>query len=324
MEATPVVQELNTPDIQELSYENLWKAIIRPPRDVYTASELLDGEFNYRGRTYVRKDYDVKTNQGKKLKCSLIEPQDLYRTDDIMPIVIYLHGNSSSRLEGMRMASILLKRNINLFVFDFAGSGMSQGEYISLGWYERDDLDCVVKFVSKLPGVGKIGLWGRSMGAATALMYENKSGLVSCAVYDSPYAEFRLLAKQLCSNYKSVPFWIVDLGLIFIKKTIYKKIKLDIDKLNPIEYASHNSLPGYFIHAMDDELIPLEHTLKIYEAYLGEKVLSVCEGGHNSKRRTHILDKIGWFFVKHLTDNEPKHMYLKTEESEQMSEFIEP
>lgn len=77
-----------------------------------------------------------------------------------MPVVIYLHGNSSCRLEGLRMAPELLKRKINIFVFDFAGCGMSEGEYISLGWHEKDDLRIVVDFVEKLPGVSRIGIWG--------------------------------------------------------------------------------------------------------------------------------------------------------------------
>ena len=50
-----------------------------------------------------------------------------------MPAVIYLHGNSSSRLEGLKIATELFRRNINLFVFDFAGCGLSEGDYISLG-----------------------------------------------------------------------------------------------------------------------------------------------------------------------------------------------
>jgi len=79
-----------------------------------------------------------------------------------MPVVIYLHGNSSSRVEGLRMAPELMKRNINIFVFDFAGCGMSEGEYISLGWHEKDDLRIIVDFVEKLPGVSQIGIWGRS------------------------------------------------------------------------------------------------------------------------------------------------------------------
>ena len=70
-----------------------------------------------------------------------------------MPVLIYLHGNSSSRLEGLKIATELFRRGINLFVFDF-------GDYISLGWNEKEDLKIIVDFVQKLPGVSKIGLWG--------------------------------------------------------------------------------------------------------------------------------------------------------------------
>ena len=84
-----------------------------------------------------------------------------------MPVVIYLHGNSSSRVEGLKIATELFKRNINLFVYDFAGCGQSEGDYISLGkikvilgWGEKEDLRIIIDFVEKLPGVSKIALWG--------------------------------------------------------------------------------------------------------------------------------------------------------------------
>ena len=135
-----------------------------------------------------------------------------------MPIVIYLHGNSSSRLEGLSIVQYLLRKKINLFVFDFSGSGLSEGEYISLGYNEKDDLKVVIDFVSKLPGVSKIGLWGRSMGAATALMYTPLDNRITCLGIDSPFSEFKLLAKQLCMSYKGIPNFIVD----WISRKYYK------------------------------------------------------------------------------------------------------
>ena len=80
-------------------------------------------------------------------------------------------SNESSRIEGLNIARFLLKRNINLCVFDFQGSGMSEGEYISLGYHEKHQVKNIVDFVEKYPGVGKIGLGGRSMGATTSLIY---------------------------------------------------------------------------------------------------------------------------------------------------------
>jgi len=55
---------------------------------------------------------------------------------------------------------------------------------------------------------------------------------------------------------------------------------------------------------MNDELIPLEHSLNLVEAYLGDKSLNVCEGTHNSNRQKHIIEKIGKFFAKYLGSKE--------------------
>ena len=41
--------------------------------------------------------------------------------------------------------NLLLPQNITVFAFDFAGSGLSEGEYISLGWYEREDVQTVTE-----------------------------------------------------------------------------------------------------------------------------------------------------------------------------------
>ena len=87
----------------EISYETVWKFIIRPPRDVYEDELLGDSIFEYRGITYIRKDFQLVSHQGDLMKCSFIEPDDDYRPMKIMPVVIYLHCNSSSRLEGLNM-----------------------------------------------------------------------------------------------------------------------------------------------------------------------------------------------------------------------------
>lgn len=54
---------------------------------------------------------------------------------------------------------------MSVFCFDFAGSGISEGEYVSLGYYEKDDVACVVKHLRESGLVSTIGMWGRSMGA---------------------------------------------------------------------------------------------------------------------------------------------------------------
>ena len=140
----------------KLGYETLWKFIIRPPKDVYPLNYLGPQQFKYNCKVYIRKDFELISHQGYKMKSSLIEPIQPYRPSKKMPVVIYLHGNSSSRLEGLNTLSILLPRNINLFIVDLPGCGHSEGEYISLGYYESYDVGVIVDFLENLPGVGNI------------------------------------------------------------------------------------------------------------------------------------------------------------------------
>lgn len=51
------------------------------------------------------------------------------------------------------------------------GSGLSDGKWVTLGAHEVDDLAVVIDHLRTQGGVSSIGLWGRSMGAVTALLY---------------------------------------------------------------------------------------------------------------------------------------------------------
>ena len=292
----------------DLSYETLWKSIIRPPRDEYDLEQLGDNKFFHKGKTYIRNDYQLINNRGQLIQCSFLEEEIETRESYLMPVVIYLHGNSSSRIEGFRNAPDLLKNGINVVIFDFAGCGLSEGEYISLGWFEKDDVKLIIDFVEKLPGVYTIGLWGRSMGAATTMFYAHSDSRIKAICMDSPFSDFKLLAKELCLKYITLPNFVLTTTMNFVKNTVKEKCGLDIDKLKPILYANKTKTPAFFLHAVADELISLEQTLKLVENYVGEKFINVVEGGHNSLRQKHVLEKIANFFVTYLYKENEKEI----------------
>ena len=86
-------------------------------------------------------------------------------------------------------------KNNSLFCFDFSGSGLSDGEYISLGFYEREDLKVVIEYLRNSDKVTTVGLWGRSMGAVTALMHANRDHSIAGLVLDSPFTSLPKLSK---------------------------------------------------------------------------------------------------------------------------------
>ena len=288
----------------KISYETLWKFIIRPPRDEYTEEMLGNKKFKYNGKRYIRKDYDILSSQGYIMKCSLIEPEQKYRPSFEMPIVLYLHGNSSSRIEGLSILRELLKRNINLFLIDFPGCGLSEGKYISLGYHESDDVGIIINFIEKIPGVVRIGIWGRSMCAATTMIYAHRDERVKAICMDSPFSDFKKLAKELTKKQINIPDFLIDTILSIVRNTVIKKNGLDIYKLKPLDLANKTFQPAIFLHAIYDELINVQHSIDLFNEYAGEKSLKCCDkGGHNSKRNSNIIHEIGQFFSKYL-DND--------------------
>ncbi|XP_047337798.1 uncharacterized protein LOC124941502 [Impatiens glandulifera] len=277
--------------------EPLINFIIRPPRAEYDPkNDLLDQEFMLKGKWFQRKDIEVKNSRGDILQCSHYMP--VVRPEGKpLPCVIYCHGNSGCRADASEAAIILLPSNISVFTLDFSGSGLSGGEHVTLGWNEKDDLTSVVEFLRADGNVSLIGLWGRSMGAVTSLMYGAEDPSIAGMVLDSPFSDLVELMMELVDTYKiRLPKFTVKFAIQYMRRAILKKAKFDISELNTIKVAKSCFVPVLFGHAVDDDFIQPHHADRIYEAYVGDKNIIKFEGDHNSPRPQFYFDSINIFF----------------------------
>ena len=104
-------------------------------------------------------------------------------------VVLYLHGNSSSRFEGYMQLSNL-PVGVGLACFDFNGCGLrTEKEFISLGKSESEEIDTAISFL-KGKGIKVVG-WGRSMGAVSLLL----SSKCDVMITDSPFSSLSTLCK---------------------------------------------------------------------------------------------------------------------------------
>ena len=62
------------------------------------------------------------------------------------------------------------------------GSGLSDGEYVTLGAHEVEDLQVAVDHIRQEGLTSTVGLWGRSMGAVTALLYSQRDPSIAGVV----------------------------------------------------------------------------------------------------------------------------------------------
>jgi len=203
-------------------------------------------------------------------------------------------------MEALPYVDLVMGNPLSFFTFDFTACGKSEGTYSSVGWFEQDDLDCVLNFLYGTGKVTRICLWGRSMGATTALLYIAKNPKVECMILDSGFSNFKKLIKEIAKKKASIPGFLTDSAFNIIRKTIEKKANFDINDLRPIDHASTIKLPALFGAAKHDDFVPPQHTHDLFLAYKGEKSIEIFEGDHNSLRPLIWLRAANEFLKKHL------------------------
>lgn len=117
--------------------------------------------------------------------CSMEDPADSASTDSSDaswssqhasrmqpdPCIVYLHGMSSSRKECVYLHRRVLAAGFSLFAVDLSGSGLSGGDRVSFGYFEHDDVRTVVDYLYATGRASAVGLWGRDIGSAAALLH---------------------------------------------------------------------------------------------------------------------------------------------------------
>jgi fermentation-respiration switch protein FrsA (DUF1100 family) len=208
--------------------------------------------------------------------------------------VIFSHGYGNNRLmsniSATEIAKTLVNSGYNVVMFDFRGSGESEGETVTIGDYESKDLLSAIQYVKDERGSNDITLFGWSMGAVSAILAGVQSESVTKIIADSPFAnlkEYLQVNLPHWSNLPSYPFTPVILA------TIPMLAGVDIESVSPYEeiekLGSHQSI--LIIHSKDDEAIPYENSVKIYEAAPDEAEVDLWLTEGADHVRTYLVDK---------------------------------
>ena len=306
------------------SYDEVVNAIIQPPKQDYHLHDLGNilpfststlsfntsntdsspfigpKEMCIRKKLFRRTDLRLTNRRGYSIECSYFDTHD---QQGPVPCIIYLHANGCSRLEAIQYMETIGMNGMSLFCFDFSGSGKSEGPVCSLGWFEQDDLVCAIDHLFKTGKVSSIAVWGRSMGAITALLYANKDPRISCLVLDSPFVSFKQFAKDFAKKRANIPGVVTLAALAILGSSVKTRANFDLDKIDPLSQVPSTKIPAIFAAAQDDSFIPPSHSQELYENYGGsEKKLIFFEGDHNTSRPLTFLCKVMAFLREHLID----------------------
>mmetsp|Transcript_28697 Transcript_28697/g.58519 ORF Transcript_28697/g.58519 Transcript_28697/m.58519 type:complete len:593 (+) Transcript_28697:467-2245(+) len=281
----------------KMGYQELVNAIIRPPRANYREEHLGPPAFSFLGKRFTRTDFTLRTKRGLNLQCSHWEPVE--RASDRIPVVIYMHGNASARVEVLPQLTCLLALGVAVFAFDFGGSGKSDGDYVTLGYYEREDLMCVIAHLRATDVVSTIALWGRSMGAVTALLHGDRDPSIAAMVLDSPFSDLTRLCEEMVDKARdqgiNVPGVISAVAIRMIRGSVRRQADFDIKDVSPIAHVEHCFIPALFVAAENDDFIPKSHSHSLHDVYAGDANMIVVNGDHNSSRPKFMFDSVSIF-----------------------------
>ena len=277
------------------SYDSAWKQIVAPERSNYPMSLGPELVYNSKQQLLKRVGFSVLNKTGRRLSGFTIINQTVPQCD--LPCLIYLHSHSGTKAEALQVSQLCLDY-FNICSFDFSGYGDSQGEYSTLGLKEHEDLRCVIDFLRESLDIEDIYLWGRSMGAVTAIWYDalHKNQEVQGIVLDSPFTEAKTMLCDLMTSRTKIPRFLLQGALIPIGSTIKSKTGYDVMENNPIDSAWRVTVPVYCFVGKDDVIARPERIRQMF-VKLGSRIkhMEVVEGEHNSYRDDPIvLQALTW------------------------------
>ncbi|KAG2442041.1 hypothetical protein HYH02_009833 [Chlamydomonas schloesseri] len=282
-------------------WDSLVDCICRPPRDEYVyPDELVGGRrglFRVGRYAGVREDLTLVNKRGMRLQCSHYFPKHVRGRDGRLPCVIYCHCNSGSRRDAEEAICVLIPRGVSVFALDFAGSGLSEGQWVTLGAEEVDDVEAAVEHLRAGGRVSSLGLWGRSMGAVTALLYSQRDPSIAGMVLDSPFSRLTDLMMEIVAEQRlPIPRPLAKLALAAMKRSVSKRAGFDINKVSPVDVVAQSYIPALFGHAVGDTFIKISHAEALHAAYAGDKNLIRFDGDHNSRRPEFFYNSVSIFW----------------------------
>jgi len=179
---------------------------------------------------------------------------------DSRGVILFCHGNAgniSHRLESIEIFNAL---GFSVFIFDYRGYGLSQGNPDEQGTYL--DAEAAWDYLTMHEGIdpGKIVIFGRSLGGVVA---------TRLAARTSPAG---LIAE---STFTSVPDMAAAFYPMFPVRLLCRYM------YNALEAIREVQVPVLVIHSPDDEIVPYEHGLRLFEAASEPKTFLRIKGGHN-------------------------------------------
>ncbi|RED23909.1 hypothetical protein BD847_2987 [Flavobacterium cutihirudinis] len=173
-------------------------------------------------------------------------------------LIFYLHGNAGTLENWGSIAKTYTSLDYDIFILDYRSFGKSEGEIENEDQLNKD-ISIVYKELCKRYSQNKIIIAGYSIGSgfSTILASENKP---KALILQSPYYSFTELSGSRVRFFPD-----------FMKKF----------HLETYQYLSKVKAPIYIFHGLEDQLIPVENSIRLNKILNSKGHLYLLKGqGH--------------------------------------------
>jgi len=285
--------------IGNIYYQKVCRLNINPAT---TGLDYYKPSFNYKRFTQLESyNVSIKSNFDYKLSGTYI-----FNPNPTNNTVILVHGIGGDRWEAMKYSDMYLDMGFNVLAYDSRKHGSSGGKDITLGFFEKTDLDNVVKWVKWVNPNAVIGVHGESLGAVTALLQAELDKIkknVNFYVVDCPYSDLReLLNIKLSSDFRPHFQPAAAFILFYANIVALKNSHFSLYAISPITAISAIDTPIMFIHGSNDTFIPASMSLELYLRKKGPKGIYISPGAEHAMsyltNKTEYTAKVKQFLTK--------------------------
>ena len=197
---------------------------------------------------------------------------------------IILHGYRSTPNSVTSIGMHFSEKGYNVLIPSMRACSESDGEYIGMGWLDKDDLQGWINLIIEQNENAEIILHGSSMGAATVLMAsgDDLPTNVKVIIADSSYTSvWDIFASEAKARFNLPTFPILNMFEIVANV----RANYDIKEASALEQVKNSKTPILFIHGDADDFVPEYMCEKLYEAANCTKdKLIIHDAGHTDSR----------------------------------------
>jgi len=195
--------------------------------------------------------------------------------------IIYLHGVADCKIDGIRFAKVMHDNHFNVFLYDSRRHGKSEGKYCTFGFYEKYDVSRVIDYLAARKDIelGKIGLFGTSMGAAIAIQAAAIDKRITAVVSENSFATLRTIFDDYQKRMIKLPFHYLR-NLVIAHAELRAKFKAR--DVSPLEAVQSIRIPILIVYGTDDHLIKHQYSQMLFEKANQPKDIFPIQGAaHN-------------------------------------------